>query len=85
MTNRLHLMRIAVAASGLLIPGAAFAQSSDHDGCTNETLKGDYGFRISGNILNSAGAPLVNREGVAMTHFYGNGELKQVNFVMAAC
>ena len=81
MINRLHLMRIAVAAV-LLIPAATFAQRRDNEGCTNDTLKGDYGFRISGNILNSAGTPVMNREGVAMTHFYGDGELKQVDFVM---
>ena len=83
MINRLHLMRIAVAASALLIPGVTFGQAGDHDGCGNETLKGDYGFRISGNILNSAGTPVVNREGVAMTHFDGKGGLTQVDFVMA--
>ncbi|MBV9267333.1 MAG: hypothetical protein JO061_14270 [Acidobacteriaceae bacterium] len=83
MINRLHLMRIAVAAGVLLIPGVTFGQSSDHDGCSNETLRGDYGFRISGNILNSAGTPVVNREGVAMTHFDGRGGLTQVDFVIA--
>ncbi|MBV9301786.1 MAG: hypothetical protein JOY62_17625 [Acidobacteriaceae bacterium] len=83
MIKHLHLTCIAVAASALFIPATTFAQGNDHDGCSNETLKGDYAFRISGNILNSEGAPVVNREGVAMTHFDGNGELKQVDFVMA--
>ena len=83
MIKHLHLTCIAVAAGALFIPAATFAQGSDHDGCTNETLKGDYGFRISGNILNAAGAPVVNREGVAMTHFDGEGGLTQVEFVMA--
>ena len=83
MINRLHLMHIAVAASALLIPCVAFGQSGDHDGCSNATLKGDYGFRISGNILNAAGTPVLNREGVAMTHFDGKGGLTQVDFVMS--
>lgn len=83
MINRLHFVRIAAAACALLIPGVAFGQDGDHDGCSNETLKGDYGFRISGNILNSAGTPVINREGVAMTHFDGKGGLTQVDFVMA--
>ena len=83
MIKRLHLTCIAVAAGALFIPAATFAQGNDHDGCTNETLKGDYGFRISGNVLNAAGTPIVNREGVAMTHFDGKGGLTQVDFVMA--
>ena len=83
MINRLRFTCIAVAAGALLVPAAAFGQRGDHDGCSNETLRGDYGFRISGNILNSEGAPVVNREGVAMTHFDGNGGLTQVDFVMA--
>lgn len=82
MIKHLHLACIAVAAGALFVPAATFAQSNDNDGCSNETLKGDYGFRISGNILNAAGAPVVNREGVAMTHFDGRGGLTQVDFVM---
>ena len=47
--------------------------------CSNDTLKGDYGFSIEGTIL--AGTPnafLVR--GVAMTHFDGHGNLSQVDF-----
>ncbi|MBV8811875.1 MAG: hypothetical protein JO033_24660 [Acidobacteriaceae bacterium] len=83
MMNSLHSLGIALVACASLIPSLALGQNSDHDGCSNETLKGDYAFRISGNILNSAGTPIINREGVAMTHFDGKGGLTQVDFVMA--
>jgi hypothetical protein len=74
--------RIAIAACALIIPAVAFAQTGANDGCTNATLKGDYGFRVTGNVLNAAGTPVQNREGVAMTHFDGKGNLTQVDFTM---
>jgi hypothetical protein len=73
---------LTILASALLVPTGAFAQSGDNDGCTDATLKGDYAFRITGQILPPGGAP-VQREGVAMTHFDGHGNLTQVDFVMA--
>jgi len=72
----------AVLASTIAFAGAACAQSSDNDGCTNATLIGDYAFRISGQVF-PPGAPPVDREGVAMTRFDGTGNLTQVDFVMA--
>ncbi len=60
--------------------GVARAQADDHDGCSDATLRGDYGFRISGEIL---GPPVTLIDGVAMTHFDGKGNLTQVDFVMA--
>ncbi len=83
MINRFHWIRIAVSAGALLIPGITFGQIRGRDSCSNETLHGDYAFRVSGSILNSSGTPIVNREGVAMTHFDGKGGLTQVDFVMA--
>jgi hypothetical protein len=71
-----------MAVCAVLIPMTAFAQAPDSDGCTNETLKGDYAFRITDSILNDAGTPVQNRDGVAMTHFDGKGRLTQVDFVM---
>ena len=48
-------------------------------GCSNRTLKGDYGFSIEGTIL--AGTPnAFLLRGVAMTHFDGEGNLTQVDF-----
>jgi len=81
---RLLLQRscLAILASALLVSIGALAQSGDKDGCSDATLNGDYGFRISGQILPPGGAP-TQREGVAMTHFDGQGNLTQVDFVMS--
>lgn len=66
-------------------------RAQDYDGCSNTTLHGDYAFRISGEVLlpNLTTNPptptttvLAYRDGVAMTHFDGNGKLTQVDFVM---
>jgi len=69
---------IAVIATSL--PSAARAQSTDLDGCSNGTLNGDYAFVVSGEIFSATGTML--RQGVAMTHFDGNGYLTQVDFVI---
>ena len=53
--------------------------STSHAECSNHTLRGDYAFVIDGTIL-TAPSPLLLR-GVAMTHFDGNGNLSQVDFV----
>ena len=44
-------LAIAVIALGFALPVVARAQTGDNDGCTNATLKGDYAFRVSGEIL----------------------------------
>jgi hypothetical protein len=72
---------LAILVTALLVPTGALAQSGDNDGCTDATLKGDYAFRITGQLLPPGGAP-IQREGVAMTHFDGQGTLTQVDFVM---
>ena len=53
------------------------------DSCGNATLKGDYGFAISGFQPNSDGttSPL---KGVGITHFDGAGNLTQRDFVVDA-
>ena len=53
--------------------------STSHAVCSDHTLRGDYAFVIDGTIL-TAPSPLLLR-GVAMTHFDGNGNLSQVDFV----
>jgi hypothetical protein len=57
----------------------AGSSSTSHAECSNRTLRGDYAFVIDGTIL-TATSPLLLR-GVAMTHFDGNGNLSQVDFV----
>lgn len=81
----------AVALASLLLGSSTLAQSDDNDGCSNATLSGDYAFRISGEVFVPdltktppvpTTAVMAYRDGVAMTHFDGHGNLKQVDFVM---
>lgn len=67
----------------LAVAGAARAQESDNDGCKNSTLNGDYAFVVSGVIF-GANNTTISREGVAMTHFDGKGDLTQVDFVLSS-
>jgi len=82
MNSLFHKYCLPVLASALFLPVSALAQSSDNDSCSDATLKGDYAFRISGQILPPGKAP-IQREGIAMTHFDGAGNLTQVDFVVA--
>src|SRR5580704_12908808 len=61
----------------------ARAQPNDHDGCSNSMLKGDYAFTVAGQIFLPSGL-IIQREGVAMTDFDGEGNLKQVDFVLSS-
>jgi hypothetical protein len=67
----------------LLLALNAIAAAADNDGCSNATLKGDYGFTIQGDQLNSDGTTSPIR-GVAITHFDGAGKLTQTDFVLTA-
>ena len=82
-----HLKLIFVGAIALLAVGVpARGQSTDHDGCSNRTLKGDYAFTVSGTIWVTDPQGVleeVQRGGIAMTHFDGSGNLSQVDFVMS--
>ena len=77
-------LALAVAA-GLVTTIALSAPrrvAADSDGrgrgCSESTLRGDYAFDISGQILAGPKAGLLR--GVAMTHFDGDGGLNQVDF-----
>jgi hypothetical protein len=70
-----------IALAALLALGAgARAQDGDHDGCSDTTLRGDYGFTISGQITGGPSPGPVN--GVALTTFDGQGGLTQTDFVV---
>ena len=71
----------AVAIAVLALTGSLRAQ--DQDGCTNSTLRGDYAFTVSGKLFLPNGTT-IEREGVAMTHFDGAGNLSQVDFVLSS-
>jgi hypothetical protein len=57
--------------------------SANKDGCSNATLKGDYGFTVSGFQPNPDGttSPI---KGIGITHFDGAGNLTQRDFVVTA-
>lgn len=74
---------MALLAVVLLGGRTARAQSTDNDGCSNATLTGDYSFTVSGKIFLPSGI-IVEREGIAMTHFNGGGNLSQVDLVLSS-
>ena len=76
---------------GLVILGAmgGVAGAQDNDGCSNATLNGDYAFTVSGQIYKpvptgSSVEVVMVREGIAMTHFDGEGKLSQVDYVLSS-
>jgi len=85
---------LAAAIFSMVLCGSARAQDGDNDGCSNATLHGDYAFTLHGESLGvlvpqTTGpakllpfASPLPADGVAITHFNGNGVLTQVDFVM---
>jgi hypothetical protein len=67
---------LVLAATAAFSATAVSAQS-----CSSETLKGDYAFRVSGEIF--AGTSLIYRDGIALTSFDGSHLLTQVDYVLA--
>jgi hypothetical protein len=78
-------MRMArlLALPALLLGLNVTPATADDNGCSNATLKGDYGFTILGDQPNPDGttSPV---KGVAITHFDGAGKLTQRDFVVTA-
>jgi hypothetical protein len=73
----ISFLAVALMALGCL---RLNAQTSDNVGCSNATLKGDYAFTISGEILHSDGT-IDYRTGIAMRNFDGNGNITFIDFV----
>jgi hypothetical protein len=69
---------------GLLVAGpSAWADDATSTVCTNRTLLGDYGFTIEG-VGGLPPAFAINAiRGVAMGHFDGKGNYRQVDHVVA--
>jgi hypothetical protein len=72
-----------VALLCFFLANLATAQTADNQVCNNATLRGDYAFTISGQIFIPNG-PVIQREGIAITHFDGAGGLTQVDFVLSS-
>ncbi len=72
----------AAGLAATLVLSAPQRVTADSDGrgrgCSESTLRGDYGFSIDGQILAGPKAGLLR--GLAMTHFDGDGGLSQVDF-----
>ena len=77
--NRWHSLTATLAV--LAAAPLALAQTVDNDHCSDSTLNGDYAFTVNGQIFPATGA-VVTRDGVAITHFDGVGNLTQADFVM---
>jgi hypothetical protein len=80
----------AVIAGIFLLGIAAHGLRAQENACGNFTLRGDYAFTVSGQVFMPVKSPdgttttvVIQREGVAMTHFDGDGNLSQVDFVLA--
>jgi hypothetical protein len=65
----------------LILLGGSCLYAQDNAGCNLSTLKGDYALRISGQVFNSTGAVVNQRDGIAMAHYDGAGSFTQVDFV----
>lgn len=76
-------LRSFLAVLTVLLSFSVIPASANNDRCSNATLKGDYGFTISGYRPNPDGttSPI---KGVAITHFDGAGNLTQRDFVVQA-
>ena len=69
-------------AAAIVLPALgdpARAQSTDNDGCTNATLKGDYAFAVTGWTL-SPGPLWVPGFVVGIGRFDGNGNNTQIDY-----
>jgi hypothetical protein len=80
----LRAMVIGIFALSLM--GGA-AKAWDNDGCSNATLNGDYAFTVDGAFFTPGPnntTVTIERHGVAMTHFDGQGNLSQVDFVLSS-
>src|SRR5260370_41148447 len=82
---------IAIVAAGGLLAGAFHSQTASAQNagnkpppfvCSNAALDGDYAFRVSGEVFSSGTTVAQYRDGVAMTHFNGNGGLSPEDFIM---
>jgi hypothetical protein len=80
-----------VIAVIILLGITVVATRAQETSCRNSTLKGDYAFTVSGQVFLPVKAMdgtittvVVQRDGIAMTHFDGEGHLSQVDFVLSS-
>ncbi|HTB91069.1 MAG TPA: hypothetical protein VK743_24070 [Steroidobacteraceae bacterium] len=71
------LAACAVLTGSLQAAEPGYEHHQDRFTCTNETLKGKYGFTLTGIRPTGPGAPQVAVVGTALTTFHGDGTLDQ--------
>ena len=77
-------LAMAAGVALTLAVSVGWSVRADDDGpaearCSNRTLRGDYGFSVDGQILAGPRPGLLRA--LAMTHFDGDGNLSQVDFL----
>jgi hypothetical protein len=67
-----------LASSSSAIAQSATAESADRD-CSNRTLRGDYGFAVTGVLLNTPGLPPEAQfRSVGLAHYDGRGHVRML-------
>jgi hypothetical protein len=72
---------LAAAIALPALSGVARAQSTDNDGCTNATLKGDYALSVLGWSFPPGGQPPIPQVVVGIGRFDGMGGYTQVDYI----
>ncbi|MFY9940389.1 MAG: hypothetical protein WAK33_26140 [Silvibacterium sp.] len=78
-----RLLGRTLAVSALMLGLSVIPAVADDNGCSDATLKGDYGWTIDGFGPNPDGTQIPIK-GIAITHFDGAGKFTQRDFVMSA-
>ena len=74
---------VAVVALTVLLTGVLAHAQTDSRLCNNELIRGDYAFVVDGYKLGGPpGSPVGPMKGVAMTTFYSDGHLTQLDTVV---
>jgi hypothetical protein len=73
---------LVVTFAALSLRSPARAWSNEPCSAGNSILQGDYAFTVSGQVFLPSGT--IERQGIALTHFEGNGKFTQVDFVLAS-
>jgi hypothetical protein len=79
---KIRILLLLAGLSCTLGISAASARAQDAIICTNQTLIGDYGYTLNGQIQPPGAPAPVPQQGIAMVHFNGDGTFTQVDFVM---
>lgn len=84
MKQSLRISMIAIPilmVSAFLVPAPPARAESPNQGCSDRTLRGDYGFTVEGVFLPGGGVSLPIR-GVGMAHYDGAGNFTQVDHIV---